>query len=84
VPGTALHASGIAVAASQVGRAVIEAMGRTTGVTAAEGADAGPVPSAFAAVTVNVYGVPLASPVTVQASAPVVAQVAPSGAAVTT
>jgi hypothetical protein len=35
------------------------------GVTAFEGADAGPVPIAFVAVTLNVYAVPLVSPVTV-------------------
>jgi hypothetical protein len=34
------------------------------GVTAVEGADAGPVPIALAAVTVNVYGVPFVRPVT--------------------
>ena len=32
------------------------------GVTAPEGSDAGPVPARLAAVTVNVYAVPLASP----------------------
>ena len=35
------------------------------GVTALEGADAGPVPAAFIALTVNVYAVPAARPVTV-------------------
>jgi hypothetical protein len=36
------------------------------GVTAAEGNEAAEVPTAFVAVTVNVYAVPFASPVTVQ------------------
>jgi len=36
-----------------------------TGVTAFEGAEAGPTPNAFTAVTVKVYAVPFASPVTV-------------------
>jgi hypothetical protein len=35
------------------------------GVTAFDGLDAGPVPTAFVAVTVNVYDVPLVKPVTV-------------------
>jgi hypothetical protein len=35
------------------------------GVTAADGDDAGPVPTALVAVTVNVYAVPLVSPDTV-------------------
>ena len=37
------------------------------GVTDADAADAGPVPTAFVAVTVNVYAVPLLRPVTVVA-----------------
>jgi len=44
-------------------------------VAVAEGADATPVPSELVAVTVNVYGVPLVSPVTVQEVVPVVVQV---------
>jgi hypothetical protein len=35
------------------------------GVTALDALDAGPVPAAFVAVTVNVYDVPLLKPVTV-------------------
>ena len=45
------------------------AVGRTTtgeGVTAAEAVEAVPVPPAFVARTVNVYGVPFVSPVTQQ------------------
>ena len=37
----------------------------TQGVTALDALDAGPVPTAFVAVTVNVYDVPLVKPVTV-------------------
>ena len=38
--------------------------GTVAGVTEFDGADAGPVPTEFAAVTVKVYEVPLVSPVT--------------------
>ena len=40
--------------------------GRVAGVAGAEAADAGPVPAALVALTVNVYGVPLVRPPTVQ------------------
>jgi len=40
--------------------------GTVEGTTAAEAADAAPVPLAFVAVTVNVYDVPFARPLTVQ------------------
>ena len=40
----------------------VGAPGTVAGVTAADAADAGPVPTALVAVTVNVYAVPLASP----------------------
>jgi len=53
------------------------------GVTAALDEDAGEVPAAFVAVTVNVYAVPLVSPVTVPVVAPAVDTVAPPGDAVT-
>ena len=53
------------------------------GVTEAEETDAGEVPTVFIAVTANVYGVPLVSPVTVHVVAGAVAvQVAPPGEAV--
>ena len=39
--------------------------GTLAGVTAAEADDSAPFPTAFVACTVNVYGVPLVSPVTV-------------------
>jgi hypothetical protein len=45
------------------------APGTVAGVTLFEGADASPVPTAFVAVTVKVYAVPLASPVTVMGEA---------------
>jgi hypothetical protein len=38
---------------------------KSSGVTALDAADAGPVPIALVAVTLNVYAVPLVSPVTV-------------------
>jgi hypothetical protein len=69
--------------ASQVGRAVILAVGGAEGVTASDASDDGPTPTALAAVTVKVYGVPLARLPTAQESAPVVAQVPPPGSAVT-
>ena len=53
------------------------------GMTADEAPDEGPVPAAFAARTVNVYGLPLSSPVTLQEVARVV-HVAPPGLDVTT
>lgn len=61
----------------------VGADGTVTGVTAVDGADAGPVPMALVAVTVNVYGVPLVRPCTKQVKAVVVVQVSPPGSAVT-
>ncbi|MBK6602781.1 MAG: hypothetical protein IPG28_14835 [Betaproteobacteria bacterium] len=43
----------------------VGAPGTVAGVTAADAADAGPVPTALVAVTVNVYAVPLVRPDTV-------------------
>jgi hypothetical protein len=43
---------------------IVGAPGTPAGVTLFDGADAGPVPTAFVAVTVKVYAVPLVSPVT--------------------
>jgi hypothetical protein len=40
-------------------------VGAGTGVTAADAADAGPLPMPFVAVTVNVYDVPSVRPVTI-------------------
>lgn len=55
-----------------------------TGVTEEDAADAGPVPTALVAVTVNVYAVPLVSPLTVHVSGPVDhVHVFPSGLEVT-
>jgi hypothetical protein len=45
-------------------------VGAVAGVTGGDGSDAGPVPCALVAVTVNVYGVPLVRPVTVQPNGP--------------
>ena len=44
---------------------VVGAPGTPAGVTLFDTPDAEPVPTAFVAVTVNVYGVPFASPLTV-------------------
>ena len=58
--------------------------GGPVGVTAAEGADAALVPTALAALTVKVYGVPLESPDTTALKlAPPTAAVVPPGLAVT-
>jgi hypothetical protein len=57
--------------------------GRSSGVTAADGADAAPLPALFDATTVNVYAVPFVRPVTLQVSAPVVVHVLPPGEEVT-
>ena len=52
------------------------------GTTALDGADGGPVPAAFVAVTLNEYETPFESPRTVQVVVPEVEQVAPPGLAV--
>jgi hypothetical protein len=57
--------------------------GTVAGVTAVEGSDAAPVPTALVAVTVKVYDVPLVRPLTVQDVAPVVVQVLLPGDEVT-
>jgi hypothetical protein len=56
--------------------------GVVAGVAAAEGAEGFPEPTALVAATVNVYGVPLVSPVTAQV-VPAVVQVKPPGDEVT-
>jgi hypothetical protein len=77
---------------STVGVVVVTAGGGVVAVGAAVGADgttafdaveAAPAPATFLAVTVNVYVVPLLSPVTVQESAPVVVHDPPPPDAVT-
>ena len=68
-PGTALTAVG--------------APGTAAGVTADEGDDAGPVPTVLVAVTMNVYAVPSARPVTSAEVAPPVVAVKPPGEDVT-
>ena len=57
--------------------------GTVLGVTAVLADDAGEVPAALAAVTVNVYAVPLVNPETVADVAPVVVALNPPGDAVT-
>ena len=59
------------------------AVGKDNGVTAALASEAGEVPAAFVAVTVNVYEVPLVSPVTVAEVPIITVAVAPPGDAVT-
>jgi hypothetical protein len=61
----------------------VGAPGTVRGVTAELAADATDVPFALVAVTVKVYAVPFASPVTVAVVAPDVVAVAPPGDAVT-
>ena len=61
----------------------VGAAGTTRGVTAEDTAEAGPAPRTFRATTVNVYAVPLVSPLTVQLE-PVVEQVRPPGQEVAT
>ncbi len=52
--------------APSVGAVIVGvSLGSASGVTEFDGADAGPVPEELVAVTVNVYGVPLVSPLTV-------------------
>jgi hypothetical protein len=57
--------------------------GIVRGVTAGDTAEAGPSPFTLCPTTVNVYAVPLASPLTVQLK-PLVVQWNPPGAEVTT
>jgi hypothetical protein len=55
----------LACALPAVAVPIVGAPGRPNGVALLEAADDGPVPTPLAAVTVNVYAVPLASPETV-------------------
>ena len=60
------------------------AVAGAVGTTALDATDATLVPTAFVAVTVNVYDVPFVSPVTIAVSAPLAhVAVAPPGLAVT-
>ena len=61
----------------------VGAPGTVEGTTAADAAEAEPVPRAFVAVTVNVYEMPFVRPFTVQNSAPSVTQVFEPGDDVT-
>jgi len=85
---TEVRSAGTTGGAGGAGDGVAEGMGAggvgaAAGVTALLSAEAAEVPVAFVAVTVNVYAVPLVSPVTVHEMAPVVVQVRPPGEAVT-
>src|SRR5918912_1152678 len=55
----------VADASPAVAVTAVGAPGTVAGVTLLEASEAGPVPTAFVAVTVNVYAVPFVSPVTV-------------------
>jgi hypothetical protein len=66
----------------EVAVTAVGASGTPAGVTDEDGAEAGPGPIAFVAVTVNVYGTPFVSPVTVHEVVALV-QVTPPGLAVT-
>ena len=68
--------------AYEVAATAVGWVGTMAGVAGAEGSEEVPVPVALAAVTVNVYGVPLVRPVTVQVVDAVV-QVKPPGLEVT-
>ena len=61
----------------------VGAPGTVRGVTALDALLGDPVPALLAAVTVNVYEVPLLRPVTMQDSVPLVRHVEPPGLAVT-
>jgi len=72
-----LSAGGVQLSVIDVGVAVppvrpVGAPGVVAGVTAAEAADGGEVPTALVAVTVNVYAVPLVKPDTVELTPAVV------------
>jgi len=62
---------------------LVAASGSVAGVTAADAVEALLVPTLFVAVTVNVYGVPFARPVTVHESAPIDHEHVPPELAVT-
>src|SRR3954464_13067919 len=61
----------------------VGAPGTLRGVTGAEGAEAGPVPTTLLAVTVSVYAVPWVRPATVALVAPMTLAVRPPGEEVT-
>jgi hypothetical protein len=72
------------VPAAPVHRSVAPATGhQTVGVTLFDAVEVGPVPTALVAVTLNVYGVPPISPLTVTVVAPLVLAVMPPGEEVT-
>lgn len=61
----------------------VGASGTVIGVTGPDAEDAGELPNALVATTVNVYCWPFVRPVTTQVSAPEVVQALPPGEAVT-
>ena len=72
--------------AAALPRAAMTAVGATgtvAGVTEVEPLEAAPVPKAFVALTLKVYGVPLVRPLTVHERAPDVVQVLAPGEEVT-
>ena len=73
----------LALALPAVATTPVGAPETVAGVTAALAVDAAEVPTILVAVTVNVYEVPLVSPVIVALVAPVVVTVLPPGIAVT-
>jgi hypothetical protein len=79
----AVHDTTDCVFAAAVALTEVGAPGTAEGITADVAEDAAEVPRAFVAVTVNVYEVPLVRPVTVQNTAPSVAQVFEPGEEVT-
>jgi hypothetical protein len=78
----AVHETTEAPLRFEVADTAVGASGTRAGVTDDDGAEAGPGPIAFVAVTVNVYAKPFVSPVTVHEVVALV-QVAPPGLAVT-
>jgi hypothetical protein len=78
----AVHVTTEEALAFDVAATVVGGPGAPT-TSAFELDDAGPAPAALAAVTVNVYVVPVVSEPTVHVSGPVVVQVCPPGDEVT-
>jgi len=75
----------VAWALPEVAVTLVGGPATAAGVTALDGVEAGPGPTALAAVTVNVYDVPLVRPATVAVVCePATVTVAPPGLAVTT
>jgi hypothetical protein len=67
----------VACALPAIAVPIVGGPGTAPGVTLLEGAEAGPIPMALAAATVNVYAVPLVSPLTMMGEAGAVAVMPP-------